>query len=123
MILQAFFRADLVSPPATPIFEDRQGVFLTEGAGEYRRLGFWDMPDEIPIRLKECVLVVEDKRYYEHMGMDWWSLGRAIYENTFHGDNQGASTIPMQVARLQNPGDAAVTVRPSVLLAPTRHRR
>ena len=96
----------LVSLPATPIFTDRYGTFLAEGtADENDLLGFWDPPSVLPERIVTCLLVVEDKRYYEHFGVDFRSLLRALMNNLSGGPRQGASTIAMQVARLQRPGE------------------
>ena len=95
----------LVSPPPTPIFTDRYGVFLAEGtANENAPLGFWDPPEVLPKRIVSCLLVIEDKRYYEHFGIDFRSLLRALVNNLSGRPRQGASTIAMQVARLQHPG-------------------
>ena len=99
-------RSRLVSPAATPIFTDRYGTFLAEGtADEDAPLGFWDPPAVLPERIVACLLAVEDKRYYEHFGVDIRSLLRALVNNLRGRPRQGASTIPMQVARLQRPGE------------------
>jgi penicillin-binding protein 1C len=98
-------RSSLVSPPATPIFTDRYGTFLAEGAAdENAPLGFWDPPDTLPERIVSCLLVIEDKRYYQHFGVDLRSIVRALVNNLSGKPRQGASTIAMQVARLQRPG-------------------
>ena len=98
-------RSSLVSPPATPIFTDRYGTFLAEGtADENALLGFWDPPEILPKRIVSCLLAIEDKRYYEHFGVDFRSLLRALLNNLSGKPRQGASTIAMQVARLQRPG-------------------
>ena len=99
-------RGKLVSPPATPIFADRYGTFLAEGTtDENAPFGFWDPPEVLPDRIVSCLLVVEDKRYYEHFGVDFRSLLRALVNNLSGRPRQGASTIAMQVARLQRPGE------------------
>ena len=98
-------RGRLVSPPATPIFTDRYGTFLAEGAiDENAPIGFWDPPEVLPERIVSCLLTIEDKRYYQHFGVDFRSLLRALVNNLSGGPRQGASTIAMQVARLQRPG-------------------
>ena len=98
-------RSSLVSPPATPIFTDRYGTFLAEGtADESAPLGFWEPPDILPDRIVSCLLVIEDKRYYQHFGVDLRSIVRALVNNFSGKPRQGASTIAMQVARLQRPG-------------------
>ena len=99
-------RSTLVSPPPTPIFTDRYGTFLAEGAAdEDAPLGFWDPPAVLPERIVSCLLAVEDKRYYEHFGVDLRSLLRALVNNLRGQPRQGASTVAMQVARLQRPGE------------------
>ena len=99
-------RGKLVSPLATPIFTDRYSTFLAEGtADENAPLGFWDPPSVLPERIVTCLLAIEDKRYYEHFGVDFRSLLRALMNNLSGQPRQGASTIAMQVARLQRPGD------------------
>ena len=106
LLYEVHGRSTLVSPPATPIFTDRYGTFLAEGtADENALLGFWDPPEVLPERIVACLLAVEDKRYYEHFGVDFRSLLRALVNNLSGRPRQGASTIPMQVARLQRPGE------------------
>ena len=98
-------RSKLVSPPATPIFTDRYGTFLAEGTDdENAPIGFWYPPAVLPERIVSCLLAVEDKRYYKHFGVDLRSLLRALVNNISGRPRQGASTIAMQVARLQRPG-------------------
>lgn len=56
--------------------------------------------EAIPDNLKHAVLAVEDARFYEHSGIDYIGLARAIVTDLMHGSaKQGASTITMQVAR------------------------
>ena len=106
LLHEVYGRSRLVSPPATPIFTDRYGTFLAEGAtDENAPLGFWDPPAVLPERIVSCLLAVEDKRYYEHFGVDFRSLLRALVNNLSGRPRQGASTIAMQVARLQRPGE------------------
>ncbi|MFP4112876.1 MAG: transglycosylase domain-containing protein [Spirochaetota bacterium] len=102
-------RSRLVHPPPTPIIEDRHGRFLTEGLGEYDQLGFWEMPNELPERVTRALLVTEDKRFYDHRGIDVRAVGRALVNNLSGGPVQGASTIAMQVARLQRPAARVIT--------------
>ena len=102
-------RGRLISPPATPIFTDRYGAFLAEGtADENAPFGFWDPPPVLPERIVSCLLMIEDKRYYQHFGVDFRSLLRALVNNLSGQPRQGASTIAMQVARLQRPGKRAL---------------
>jgi penicillin-binding protein 1A len=56
--------------------------------------------NEVPKLLIYAVLDTEDQRYYEHRGVDFFSLVRAARVVLSSGKrSQGASTITMQVAR------------------------
>jgi len=66
--------------------------------GEERRnlVHFKDIPDV----MKKAVLAIEDDRFYEHGGVDYWGILRAAIHNAVGGGGkQGASTITQQVAR------------------------
>ncbi|TFW21066.1 penicillin-binding protein 1A [Massilia arenosa] len=54
---------------------------------------------EIPDIMKKAVLAIEDDRFYEHGGVDYWGILRAAVHNVAGGAKQGASTITQQVAR------------------------
>jgi len=54
---------------------------------------------EIPDVMKKAVLSIEDDRFYEHGGIDYWGILRAAVHNATGGARQGASTITQQVAR------------------------
>ncbi|MDT8364748.1 MAG: penicillin-binding protein 1A [Nitrosomonas sp.] len=56
--------------------------------------------DAVPVSLKQAILSAEDDRFYQHYGVDFIGVLRAIHSNfTAGGIRQGASTITMQVAR------------------------
>lgn len=94
-------RIELVSPGATPFFEDYRGNYISEGWGSDSWKGYWEIGGEVPHRVKQCFIAVEDKRFYDHNGVDWRALGRAFINNISGGPRHGASTIAMQVARMQ----------------------
>ncbi|TDM05861.1 MAG: penicillin-binding protein [Ideonella sp. MAG2] len=54
---------------------------------------------QIPTRLQNAVLAVEDSRFREHSGIDFRGVARALVANLTGGMRQGASTITQQVAR------------------------
>ena len=101
----AYTRAQLISPDPTYFLRDRHGKFLGEvGApldGEY---GYWEL-DALPPRIVAATLAVEDRRFWSHPGVDALAIARAAYQNAIHlKRSSGASTIAMQVSRMQNPG-------------------
>ncbi|MEB0137531.1 MULTISPECIES: penicillin-binding protein 1A [unclassified Undibacterium] len=55
--------------------------------------------DQIPEIMKKAVLAIEDDRFYEHGGVDYLGITRAVLHNLTGGAKQGASTITQQVAR------------------------
>lgn len=56
--------------------------------------------NEIPDVMKSAILSAEDDRFYQHGGIDWAGVLRAVIANITHmSKSQGASTITMQVAR------------------------
>ena len=54
---------------------------------------------DIPDMMKKAVLSIEDKRFYEHNGIDWLRALGAVKANLGGSFRQGGSTITMQVAR------------------------
>ena len=54
---------------------------------------------DIPKVMKQAVLAIEDDRFYQHHGVDYWGILRAAMHNAIGGNRQGASTITQQVAR------------------------
>jgi penicillin-binding protein 1A len=54
----------------------------------------------IPQHLLDGIIVVEDRQFRRHWGIDIFGIGRAAMKNIFAGRvRQGASTITMQLAR------------------------
>lgn len=54
----------------------------------------------IPKHVREAFLAVEDRRFYDHGGVDWRRVGGAAFANLREGGvAEGFSTITMQLAR------------------------
>ena len=79
---------------------DRDGQLLgakISGDGQWR----FPHSDAVPDKFASCLLEFEDRRFYQHWGIDFWGIGRALSENWNAGKiKSGASTISMQVMRL-----------------------
>lgn len=56
--------------------------------------------NELSPYLVNALIATEDERYYEHSGVDFKALGRAIYGQLSGKDGGGASTISQQLAKL-----------------------
>jgi len=69
--------------------------------------GEWRFPAalaEVPQKVRDFMLNVEDARFFEHGGVDYRAVARAIVQNFGSGRVlSGASTISMQVAGLAYP--------------------
>jgi penicillin-binding protein 1B len=56
--------------------------------------------DEIPQNLVQAVLAVEDRRFFEHGGVNYFRLMEAVFRDLTTGQKQqGGSTLTMQLAR------------------------
>ncbi len=73
------------------------GEILAEFGEERRNL---IRIQEVPTIMKQAILAAEDDNFYEHGGVDFSGIFRALLSNVMAGGkSQGGSTITMQVAR------------------------
>ena len=82
--------------PSVTLLDRNGDIFATYGDlyGEAVTL------DELPSYLPQAVLAMEDRRFYEHEGIDPKGLLRAVYTNIAEWDLvQGGSTITQQLAK------------------------
>ncbi len=57
--------------------------------------------EQIPEKMKQAILAIEDTRFQEHMGVDFWRLGGAVLKNVLSfSRKEGASTLTQQVSRM-----------------------
>jgi len=55
---------------------------------------------QIPLVMKNAIIAVEDRRFYEHKGVDLRSISRALFRDLISGDySEGGSTITQQLAK------------------------
>lgn len=90
----------LFKDPYSTVLEDREGKLL---GALIATDGQWRFPQgkEVPEKFKEAIILFEDKRFYNHPGVDLLSLVRATEQNIKSGKiTSGASTLTMQVIRL-----------------------
>ena len=64
------------------------------------RRGDWVALGDVSAALRTAMLLSEDKRFYEHSGVDWAAVTSAAWGNLWNQRTRGASTISMQLAGL-----------------------
>lgn len=86
--------------PYSTVLESREGDLLCASIAQD---GQWRFPElnEVPDKFAVALVAYEDKRFYNHPGVDILSMGRAMRQNISDGKIvSGGSTIDMQVIRL-----------------------
>ncbi|MBV8247566.1 MAG: transglycosylase domain-containing protein, partial [Comamonas sp.] len=100
---------------AVPSFDEVRGehrssetLLLSREGEELQRLrtdstvrrGPWVGLADISPALRTALVLSEDKRFYEHSGVDWAAVSSAAWGNLWNSRTRGASTITMQLAGL-----------------------
>ncbi|RZK78147.1 MAG: penicillin-binding protein 1C [Pedobacter sp.] len=100
LIFLVSFPKDLFKSPTSYVIEGSKGELLSAAIASD---GQWRFPasDSLPDKFKQCIIAFEDKRFYNHAGVDVLAFGRAIRQNLKAKTVvSGGSTISMQVIRL-----------------------
>jgi penicillin-binding protein 1A len=83
-------------PPSIEISTSDGHVFATRGEMGGAAIPLREMPDYLP----KAFVAIEDRRFYDHHGVDPWGLIRAAMANMLHRNiTQGGSTITQQLAK------------------------
>jgi penicillin-binding protein 1A len=83
--------------PAVSRIYAADGTLLGEFAKEWRETVAYD---QVPKKLVDAFLAVEDHDYFNHRGIYFKGIARALWKNVTAGDfAQGGSTITQQVAK------------------------
>jgi penicillin-binding protein 1A len=84
-------------PQVATVILDRKGRMVDTIYDQYRIIiDYQQMPDLLP----KAFVAAEDSRFWEHGGLDFWSILRAAINNIRTGRrSQGGSTITQQVTR------------------------
>jgi penicillin-binding protein 1A len=83
--------------PKLPLRVYSEDGYLIAEFGEERRA--YVKIENVPQSMKDAVLAIEDRRFYQHGGIDTTGVLRAIKNNVTGKSHEGASTITMQVAK------------------------
>jgi 1A family penicillin-binding protein len=80
------------------VLESADGEAIVQ-QGPYQ--GAYARRDEFPPHLVDAVLAVEDRRFYEHYGIDFRGVGRAVWRNLLAGGVvEGGSTVTQQLIKI-----------------------
>ena len=83
--------------PSALVVESNDGqVFATRGVFNGAKLSADDLPPE----LVRAVVAIEDRRFYEHGGIDLRGMARAAWRNAVSDRREGGSTITQQLTRM-----------------------
>ncbi len=74
----------------------------------------WASYEELPEDLIHACVAIEDKRFYEHQGVDWITTVKACLSMFFGGDQFGGSTITQQLIKNLKEEDS-ITVQRKVI--------
>jgi penicillin-binding protein 1C len=64
------------------------------------RRGQWTALADVSPALRTAMVLSEDRRFYEHSGIDWRAVSAAAWGNLWNTRTRGASTITMQLSGL-----------------------
>ena len=73
-------------------FEEYQTLYGTENR-------IWVDLSEMPKAMPDAIVAIEDKRFYEHNGVDWYRTGSAILSLVTGRNNYGGSTLTQQLIK------------------------
>ena len=87
--------------PSDTLVLDRNGEWLHRLRTDAMvRRGQWVALADISPALRTALVLSEDKRFFEHSGVDWQAATSAAWANLWNNKTRGASTITMQLAGL-----------------------
>jgi penicillin-binding protein 1C len=98
--------------PSDTLILDRHGeVVQRVRTDPHVRRGSWVALAEVSPALRTALVLSEDRRFYEHSGVDWRAVSSAAWGNLWNTRTRGASTLTMQLAGLLDAPDATFSLR------------
>lgn len=87
--------------PSDTLILDRNGEVIQRLRTDATvRRGQWVALPDVSPALRTALVLSEDKRFYEHSGVDWRAVSSAAWGNLWNSRTRGASTLSMQLAGL-----------------------
>lgn len=93
-----------VQNPETGEFEEYQTLYGTENR-------VWVDYNEMPKAMPDAIVAIEDKRFYDHKGVDWLRTGEAMLNLVGGDDSFGASTLTQQLVKNMTEDDEVSVTR------------
>ncbi|MBQ9472415.1 MAG: penicillin-binding protein, partial [Ruminococcus sp.] len=81
-----------VENPENDKFEEYQTLYGTENR-------IWVDLNDMPEAMPKAIVAIEDKRFYEHHGVDWKRTGSAVVSLLTGSNNYGGSTLTQQLIK------------------------
>ena len=105
-----------------PVTDQNSYVLYLDNDGEVKELqrifpennSEWVPIENIPENLIHATIAIEDKRFYEHQGVDWITTVKACFFMFFGNGDRGGSTITQQLVKNAT-GENSYTVQRKVL--------
>lgn len=100
-----YFASQLPDIRALDTIKKQQGITVLSSDGRVVAnygdvYGSYIPYDQLPKSLVQAVIATEDRRFFEHHGIDFFGIARAMVTNVSHGKMlQGGSTVTQQVAK------------------------
>ncbi len=81
-----------IEDPKTGKFVEYQKLYGTENR-------IWVDLQDMPDYMGKAIIAIEDKRFYDHSGVDWVRTGGAVLSLLSGSDNYGGSTLTQQLIK------------------------
>lgn len=81
-----------IEDPDTGDFVEYQKLYGTENR-------IWVDLNDMPKEMGEAIIAIEDKRFYDHHGVDWVRTGGAVLSLLSGSDSYGGSTLTQQLIK------------------------
>ena len=103
--LPTFAEVRAAHRPSDIVLTDRDGTPIqTLRVDKQQRRLAWVPLDRMSPALLHALVLSEDRRFYEHSGVDWSAVAKSAWGNLWERRTRGASTITMQLAGLIDDG-------------------
>jgi len=105
-----------------PVTDQNSYVLYVDGDGSIKELqrifpennSEWVDLEDVPSNLINATIAIEDKRFFEHQGVDWITTLKACFFMFFGNGDRGGSTITQQLVKNAT-GENSYTVQRKVL--------